>query len=167
MAALPPDFGNVLELGLARLCSFAKLAPVGGGMDSRGDEKIRSWHTIRCLVPWVLGVYFISQVAGLAQLAAVHFHHVHQSQVAIADDVAKTGVVDRKHEQNGHHQHGTADPGDQCCTLHHHLAAVLPLDLTATPPGIASASLVLPLLEVVAGFGAGLPDRPPKLLLSV
>ena len=124
-------------------------------------------RTLRRLVPWVLGLYFISQLVGLTQLANAHLQHAYQSQLAIAEDIARTGAVDHDHEHNGHHQHGTADPGDQCCTVHHHLAAVLPLNLTAVPPGIASGSLVLPLRDFSAGIKIGLLDRPPKLLLSV
>jgi len=128
---------------------------------------MKSSRTTRLIVPWIAGLYFIAQIFGITSLVASHLHHIYQSEVAIADDIARNGVIDRGHEHNGHHQHGAADPGDQCCIVHHHLSAVPPFDLTPDPVGIASASLVMPLLERLVGAEPSLLERPPKLLLSV
>ena len=128
---------------------------------------MKSSRAIGLMVPWVVGLYFIAQIIGITSLFSVHLHHLHQSEVAIADDIARTGAVNHGHEQSGHHQHGAADPGDQCCTVDHHLSAVLPIDLTADPVGIASALLVLPLPDRPVGAEPNLLERPPKLLMSV
>jgi hypothetical protein len=120
--------------------------------------------TIRRTVPIILGLYFLAQVIGIAPLIAVHLHHLYQSQMAIAEDLAVIGVVDHGHDHNGHHQHGAGDPADQCCTVHHHLAAVLPVDLGAKPRSCASASVGMPLPDSLIGAEPALPDRPPKLL---
>jgi hypothetical protein len=125
---------------------------------------MKSSLMIRRLVPWVLGLYFIAQIVSLAPLVAVHLQHIYQGQVAIADDIARTGVVDHGHERYGHHQHGTTDPGDQCCTLHHHLAAVLSVDMIYSPGGFESYLRLLSLLDLFVGAEPGLLDRPPKLL---
>jgi len=127
---------------------------------------MRRLAAIRRVVPWVLGLYLVAQISGVA-LLAVHFHHAYQSQIAAADDIALTGAVDRDHEHNGHHQHGAADPGDQCCTLHHHLTAVLFFEPAADVVGFVSTALLLTLPDVLVGAEPGLLDRPPKLLLSV
>src|ERR1700733_6615234 len=96
---------------------------------------MKSSRTIRRMVPWILGLYFVAQIAGVALLAVVHLNHVYQSQVATADDIVLTGALNLGHERGGHHQHGTSDAGDQCCTLHHHLAAVLSFQPAANPGG--------------------------------
>lgn len=84
-----------------------------------------------------------------------------------ADGVTQVGLIDHDHERNGHHQRGTAGPGHQCCTIHCHLAAVLPLDMTADLSGRAKASLELPLFGLLVGADPSLPDRTPKPPLSV
>lgn len=124
-------------------------------------------RTIRQWVPHVLGLYILAQIVGVALLAAVHFDHAYHSQVAIAEDIAQAGVVDHGHERNGHHQHDDRDPGDQCCTLHHHLAAVLSLEPAARRIDFKRILLTLPFHDLLVGAEPGLPDRPPKLPLSV
>jgi hypothetical protein len=128
---------------------------------------MKASRTVRRLVPWILGLYLVAQAAGIASLAALHLDHIHQSQAAIADDIARTGVVDHSHEHNGHHQHGTPDLADPCCTVHHHLAAVLPPAPAAQARAFVSATLALPLPDHLSGAEPGRLDRPPKLPLSV
>jgi hypothetical protein len=133
----------------------------------RRKDRMKLSRTIRLMVPWVLGFYFVAQIIGITSLISVHLHHMYLSEVAIADDIARTDAVDHGHEHSGHHHHGAADPGDQCCTVHNHLSAVPPLDLTPDPVGTASASLVLPVLDRLVSAEPSLLERPPKLLLSV
>jgi len=121
---------------------------------------------IRLMVPWIVGFYFLAQIVGITSLFAIHLQHTCQSEVAFADDIATTGHVDHGLEYDGH-RHGTSDPGDQCCAMQNHLAAVLPLDLTPDLLGFASASLVLPVPDHLVGAEPRLPDRPPKFLLLV
>jgi hypothetical protein len=125
-----------------------------------------SSRTIKRVTPWVLGLYFMAQIVGVALLGVVHLNHIYQSQIAIADDIALAGVVDHGHEHDGHHRHGTSDSGDQCCTSHHHLSAIL-FEPNVNPGGFARTSLALALPDVLIGGEPAFPDRPPKLLLSI
>ena len=128
---------------------------------------MKSLRTTRLMAPLIVGLYFIAQIVGITSLVATHLHHVYESEIATAEDIATTGHVERGHKQGSHHQHGVGDPGDQCCNVHHHLSAVLPLDLTHNPLSLPSTSLLLPLPDHLVGAEPRLPDRPPKLLPSV
>jgi|ERR1700678_1221952 hypothetical protein len=117
--------------------------------------------------PWLLGLFLAAQVAGVLPLMTVHIQHALESQRAIFDDLATTGVVDHNHEQKGHHRHGAFDVNDQCCTLHHHLTGVLPFAGSADRSRFLTVSIVPPPQRSPAAADPGLPERPPKLLLSV
>ena len=84
---------------------------------------------------WLLGLFLIAQLAGVVPLVTVHLEHAiasEQDAAADSDDTAATAhTVMHAHHHHAHHgsgphDHGASDPNDQCCTLHHHLAGVLP-----------------------------------------
>ncbi len=117
--------------------------------------------------PWLLGMFLIAQFAGILPMAAVHIQHVLASQSAVSDDLAANGHVDRSHERHGHHQHGTADANDQCCTVHHHLAGVLSCQNQVVRRCPLTVQRVARPQDFPAGTSPGLPDRPPKPSLFV
>jgi hypothetical protein len=124
----------------------------------------------RCIGLWLLGLFFLSQVAGLAPLNGAHLQHIIEAQRDSADDLAGTGVTDHVHHHHSNHSgdrhdHGVNDPADQCCTLHHHLAGVVPAvsvgnlgDLIGAPDARRPRVLVDAERRRI--------DRPPRLPLT-
>ena len=105
-----------------------------------------SLHIKRRFGRWLLGLFLIAQLAGVAPLVAVHLQHISAAEQDLADD-AGAGVaqhVHRHHVHKGgsHHDHGATDPNDQCCTVHHHLAGVLPFATIASANEIPMAAIV-------------------------
>jgi hypothetical protein len=130
-----------------------------------------SWDIRRRLVPWLLGLFALAQVAGVVTLVSVHLQHVIASEQDIAKDAASTGISYHAHHHHihdgsDHHDHGAADPNDQCCTLHHHLAGVLPHAAGGQTDFPIAIVVPLPLQAFVPADPSPL-ERPPKLLLSI
>jgi hypothetical protein len=127
---------------------------------------------LRRLGPSLLGLLLLAQVAGIVPLITAHIQHAFENDQDVAADVSETGTVAHVHHHHVHHeggqphQHDRSDPNDQCCTLDHHLAGVLPL---AT--GVSRSSLTIPvaaaLPRALVGTEPRSPERPPKLLLSI
>jgi hypothetical protein len=67
---------------------------------------------------------------------------------------------------DGQHEHGSSDPGDQCCTLHHHLAGVVPVTSRTSVSGLTAEVTAVPPRPLVS-TRPGPPERPPKLPLSI
>jgi hypothetical protein len=111
-----------------------------------------SLATLRRFGPWLLGLFLTAQVAGVLPLAVAHIQHALESQRAIADELATSGGVDHRHEQHGHHRHGAPDVNDQCCTMHHHLAGVLPFASSIGRSSLLTAPIV-PLPPATFGRG--------------
>jgi hypothetical protein len=116
----------------------------------------------------LLGLFLIAQPAGVAPLVAVHLQHISATEQDVADD-AGTGVTPHTHHHHvhqgsGHHDHGDADPNDQCCTIHHHLAGVLPLAAGAKANDVLLATNVSLPPQALVPADPGLLERPPKLL---
>jgi hypothetical protein len=123
--------------------------------------------TARKIGPWLLGLFFIAQAAGVMPLISLHLKHAFAEQQDIAADTAETGGVTHDHHHHvhtgdGQHQHDSADPGDQCCTLHHHLAGVLPISVKDAAETL-SPHVVAVRLHSLATADPGLLERPPKL----
>jgi hypothetical protein len=131
-----------------------------------------SLSTKRRIGPWLLGLFFLAQIAGIVPLFGVHLQHIIETQRDIASDLSVTGVADHVHNHHSHHDgdrhdHGANDSADQCCTLHHHLAGVVP-PLAAGNPRSFLMSPVVPLpTRALTGAEPRLLERPPKHLLSV
>jgi hypothetical protein len=116
----------------------------------------------------LLGLFLIAQLAGIVPLIGAHLQHVMASEQA---DAASTGVAGHAHHHthrgNGHHNDGATDPNDQCCTLHHHLAGVLPNAAGANVNGNWIIAFVSLPPRALLPADPGLPERPPKLLMSI
>jgi hypothetical protein len=132
---------------------------------------------MRRMGPWLLGLFFAAQVAGIVPLVGAHLQHVFASQQDIADDLAANGAEQHVHHHHVHHDdgvgghgkhdHGTDDPNDQCCTLHHHLAGITPHAVGAKASGLLIAPAIAVPPRSLVGADPGLPERPPKLPLSI
>jgi hypothetical protein len=119
---------------------------------------------LRRLGGWLLGLYVLAQCAGILPLIVTHLQHEfasHQHSATIE------GLADRGHALPGHHEHGSADPSDQCCTLHHHLAATFFAVGGASLPGFVAIAVALPPSRSLLSADDRLPERPPKLPLPV
>jgi hypothetical protein len=122
---------------------------------------------------WLLGLFLIAQLAGVVPLVTVHLEHAIASEQDAAADSDDAGIPARAtshahhhhvHHGSGPHDHGASDPNDQCCTLHHHLAGVLPGLAPARVADLVVAAIVsLPPAPLVPA-DPGLLERPPKLL---
>jgi hypothetical protein len=126
----------------------------------------------RIIGPWLLGLYIVAQVAGMMPLVGAHLQHVIAAEQDMAEDVGNTGVGGHAHHHHvhsgsGHHDHGAADPNDQCCTLHHHLTGVLPHAAGAGANSLRVAAIVSLLPRAFMPADPGMLERPPKLPFSV
>jgi hypothetical protein len=125
----------------------------------------------RCFGRWLLGLFLIAQLAGIAPLVAVNLQHISAAEQDLADDAASDLVQHAHHHHlhqgSGHHDHSAADPNDQCCTVHHHLAGVLPFSAGGDTNDVPLASIVLQPPRTLAASDPSLLERPPKLLSSV
>jgi hypothetical protein len=131
---------------------------------------------VRRMGPWLLGLFFIAQVAGIVPLVGAHLQHVFASQQDMAEDSTARGNGSHVHHHHAHHDdgggqhsqhdHGANDPNDQCCTLHHHLAGIAP-HAVAAKAGIFIAPIIPLPPRSFETAEPGLPERPPKLPLSI
>jgi hypothetical protein len=132
-----------------------------------------SVHSRRWFGRWLVGLFLIAQPAGVVPLVTVHLEHAiasEQDAAADSDEItapahaASHAHHHHVHHGSGPHDHGASDPNDQCCTLHHHLAGVLP---GFAPAGVAdvvlAAIVALPPVPLVPA-DPSLLERPPKLL---
>jgi hypothetical protein len=127
---------------------------------------------LRRLGPSLLGLLLLAQVVGIVPMITTHIQHAFENDQDVAADVSESARVAHVHHHHVHHEdgqphrHDSTDPNDQCCTLHHHLAGVIPL---AT--GISRSGLTMPvapgLPRELVGTNPGSPERPPKLPLSI
>ena len=104
-------------------------------------------------------------------LISIHLQHAFENEQDVAADIADTGSTNHVHHHHAHHdggqhEHGSTDPNDQCCTLHHHLAGVFPNVSSASQSGLTMPIVPIALRSLV-GTDLGLLERPPKLPLSI
>jgi Protein of unknown function (DUF2946) len=126
---------------------------------------------LRRLGPLLLGLLLFAQAAGIAPLISVHLQHAFENERDIAADLADSGKVNHVHHHHGHHdgsqhEHGANDPNDQCCTLHHHLAGVVPIASRAGRSVLRVSIVALPRRSLI-GTDPGTLERPPKLPSSI
>jgi hypothetical protein len=107
--------------------------------------------------PWLLGLFLIAQLAGVVPVMFDHAVHVFESQPALSSvhDHDAPG-------RHGDHRHGIADVKDECCSLHHHLAGVLPFALRAVAISFVAVLMVAPPARALASADPILLERPPK-----
>jgi hypothetical protein len=116
---------------------------------------------LRRSAPWLIGLFFIAQICGVAELLGEQTAHVIESQLTLSE-VAVTGYASHGH----HHHYGDADGAIQ----HHELQ-----DLNGAPAWvIADCELAFPHDTITAYVSHALTEsnpvlleRPPKPFLSV
>lgn len=119
-----------------------------------------------------LGLALLAQVAAVIPFLSVQTQHVIENAQDIAADLAEGGGVHHQHHHHhrhgdgGRHEHGSADPNDQCCTLHNHMAGVLPVAAGAGRRNFTTA-IVAVASRLPSGADPGALERPPKLTLSI
>jgi hypothetical protein len=118
---------------------------------------LTSLQTMRRFGPWLLGLFLIAQLAGVVPVMFHHAVHVFESQPAVAS-AHDHGAPGR----HGDHRHGIADVKDECCSLHHHLAGVLPFTVRAVSISFAAVLMVAPPARALASADPVLLERPPK-----
>jgi hypothetical protein len=133
--------------------------------------RVFSVARLRCLGPVLLGFFVLAQVAAIVPLIRTHIQHALETEQIIAADLRESGWVNHVHHHHlrhdsGQHEHSTDDANDQCCTLHHHLAGVMPMARGASGGGSAVPIVALPPRALV-GIDPSKLERPPKLRLSV
>jgi len=126
---------------------------------------------IRRFGPWLLGLFLLAQAAGVMPLIGIHIQHAFENEQDIAADLSQSGKITHVHyhhsrHDGGQHEHSSADPYDQCCTLHNHLAGVVSIASTLTQRGF-TASRVEARPRSLVGTDPGALERPPKLRLSI
>jgi len=126
---------------------------------------------IRRYGAWLLGLFLLAQAAGVMPLISIHIQHAFENGQDIAVDLGTSGKIGHVHHHHAHHdggqhEHGSADPNDQCCTLHHHLSGVVAVASCVNHRGLTISRIEVPLRSLV-GTDPGTPERPPKLPLSI
>jgi hypothetical protein len=132
--------------------------------------QVFSLAQLRCFGPLLLALFVLAQVAGVVPLIRTHIQHALETEQEIAADLGQKGSTDHVHHHharhdNGPHEHGANDPNDQCCTLHHHLAGVIPIASLASQRDLRLSIIVVP-RRSLAGIDPRTLERPPKLPLA-
>jgi ABC-type nickel/cobalt efflux system permease component RcnA len=133
--------------------------------------RMLSLARLRCLGPVLLGLFVLAQVTAMVPLLSTHIQHALETEQDIAADLRESGGINHIHHHHlrhdrAQHKHSTNDPNDQCCTLHHHLAGVMPIASGANVSSSTITIVVLPPRSLV-GIDPSKLERPPKLPLSV
>jgi len=115
--------------------------------------------TIRTLVPWLIGLFVVAQLAGMVPF---------RQAIAWEPPSHLGNILGHDHHvagHSGHHHHGVVDLEGACCALHAFLTGILPDVAAAAPADITRARLAVISEDRLAGIDPGLPDRPPRPLL--
>jgi len=148
----------------------------GVGLDrpARSDREKRMvkpqtfWFAqLQRLGPFLVVLFVLAQAAGIAPLISTHIQHALENEQDIAADLGDSGRIDHVHHHHAHHdsakhEHRTRDPNDQCCTLHHHLAGVIPMAASVAQRGLTLSIVAVPPRSLVRIDPKRL-ERPPKL----
>jgi hypothetical protein len=126
--------------------------------EARGAGMISLAAMRRC-GPWLLGLFLLAQIVGVAPLVTAHTIHVAGS---IGADLHGDGA----HADQAQHQHGDADSGPQHHALHD-MTGVLADAPGAAAVGVAYVTIAAPPPNALAAVDPVLPERPPKSILSV
>ena len=118
-------------------------------------------RTIRGLIPWLIGLFLVAQLAGV----------VPSEYVYPTPGLAHAATHEHEHGTAGHthHHDGTKQDGavaDQCCALHS-LAGVVPLVVMAILADRVGERLSPAAADRASGIGPGRLDRPPRSLPSL
>src|SRR5262249_41679325 len=143
------------------------VAPLTAKMSSRrvllrspARARRMTWcRTIRGVVPWLIGLFMVAQLAGVVPSEYVH----PTSGLAHAAAHEHDGTPSHTHHHDGTKQDGAV--ADQCCALHS-LAGVVPLVMMAILSDLIGERLSVEPTDRVSGRGPGRLDRPPRSLPS-
>ena len=129
-------------------------------------------RTLRRLTPWLLGLFLMTQCAAIVPLLITDLQHDIETEHDIADDLAATGTVNHVHSHHQHqsdhrHDHTGVDVTDQCCTIHHHLAGVLPFTIAQAPDEFPAVPSLVSCSRRPLGSDPSGMERPPKLPVSI
>jgi hypothetical protein len=116
---------------------------------------------LRRSAPWLIGLFFIAQICGVAQLLSEHTAHVAESQLTLSEATV-TGDTSHSH----HHHYGDADGVIQ----HHELQ-----DLDGAPTYLIAGCELAFMHDTITAYVSDaltesnpvLLERPPKPFLSV
>jgi hypothetical protein len=127
---------------------------------------------LRRFAPWLVSLFLLAQFAAVAPLLITDLRHDIETESDIADDLAATGTLNHVHSHhkdqiNPQHDHTGIDVNDQCCTIHHHLAGVLPFAISDAPDDFPAIPAASPYSRRPLGTDPGGMERPPKLPVSV
>jgi len=109
--------------------------------------------------PWLLGLFLVAQIVGVAPLVTAHTIHVAGS--ILADQHGDGARADQ-----ARHQRGDADSEPQHHALHD-MTGVLADAPGASAVGIAYVTIAARPPNALAAVDPVLPERPPKSILSV
>ena len=121
---------------------------------------IRQAAALRCLGPWLIGLFIIAQICGVVQLLGEHTAHVAESEL-ILSNATITGTT-----SHGHHHYGDEDGAIQ----HHELQ-----DLNGVPASLVAGfeaafthfTITAYVSDALIESNPVLLERPPKPFLSV
>ena len=113
--------------------------------------------TMRRFGPWLLALFLIAQLAGVVPVMFDHAVHVFENQPALAD--ANDHSAPGRH---GDHRHGVGDVQDECCSLHHHLVAIMHFPIPTAAFLLTAVPLVVSPLRTLASADPIRLERPPK-----
>jgi len=127
---------------------------------------------LRRFAPWLLGLFLTAQIAAVVPLLVTDLRHDIETESDIADDLAATGTLNHVHSHHqdktgSQHDHTGMDVNDQCCTIHHHLAGVLPFTISEAADDLPATPYPGPYLRRPPGIDPGGVERPPKSLVSI
>ena len=126
---------------------------------------------LRRFGPLLLGLFLLAQAAGVLPLISIHLQHAYASEQDDAADLDGAGSISHKHGHHAHqgqgqHEHSATDLGDQCCTLHHHLAGVLSVAPLAGASNRSSQIVPIARHRFASAERVSV-ERPPKLYSSI
>jgi hypothetical protein len=120
-------------------------------------------RTIRALVPWLVGLFVVAQLAGVVPVReASASHSLIQLGGHVHDHGKAAGQSGHHHHDHGMHDHGMVDLDGACCALHALLIGIIPQELGTAPVNFARAALTMISEAPLAAIHPGRLDRPPR-----
>jgi hypothetical protein len=116
---------------------------------------------MRMLRSWLLGLYFVAQVAGVVPLMYDHTLNIYETKPVAGH--AHLAIPGNAAEPDAGHHHGMIAFHDQCCAIHLLSGPLQPFILLARN-ATAWMPLSAPELIALVSYHRGRLDRPPKSL---
>lgn len=112
-------------------------------------------RSIRYVARWVLGVFLLAQLSGLAP---GHYEHAGAARGHTIMHAPSVG-------SGGSHHHVLGHSDDECCAVH--AMPIVPAGVDVVSPGFAMAHKLPSAERTLAPTGFAPADPPPRLLMSV